>query len=50
MDLFILGYADSSGTPTEEGVVNDAQFVYDWLKMKTHGAHIFVWGHSLGTG
>ncbi|KAL8608302.1 hypothetical protein ACOMHN_042169 [Nucella lapillus] len=44
------GFAESTGTPTEEGVVKDAHFIYRWLKDKSQGLPIVVWGHSLGTG
>lgn len=44
------GYGDSSGVPSEEGVVKDAYFTYKWLKQRTGNAKIFLWGHSLGTG
>ncbi|GFN85064.1 monoacylglycerol lipase abhd12 [Plakobranchus ocellatus] len=44
------GYGDSTGVPTEEGVVKDAYFVYKWLKQRVGGSNIFLWGHSLGTG
>ncbi|GFR95529.1 monoacylglycerol lipase ABHD12 [Elysia marginata] len=49
MKLF-LGYGDSSGVPSEEGVVKDAYFMYKWLKQKIGNTKIFLWGHSLGTG
>ncbi|XP_060519688.1 lysophosphatidylserine lipase ABHD12-like isoform X2 [Cylas formicarius] len=43
-------YGDSSNTvkPSEEGVINDAISVYQWVANRT-SSHIFVWGHSLGT-
>ncbi|CAG5129691.1 unnamed protein product [Candidula unifasciata] len=44
------GYGDSSGYPTEDGVVADAYFAYKWLKEKAGESKIFIWGHSLGTG
>ncbi|PVD25821.1 hypothetical protein C0Q70_13484 [Pomacea canaliculata] len=44
------GFGDSTGTPSEEGVVHDAYFAYKWLKSKSNNAPIFIWGHSLGTG
>ncbi|KAK3792307.1 hypothetical protein RRG08_007383 [Elysia crispata] len=44
------GYGDSSGVPTEEGVVKDAYFIYKWLKQRIGNTKIFLWGHSLGTG
>ncbi|KAG8234457.1 hypothetical protein J437_LFUL011856 [Ladona fulva] len=44
-------YADSSPIPpSEEGVVEDGVFIYNWLKEKVKNAPLFVWGHSLGTG
>lgn len=45
-----LGYGDSSDVePSEDGLVNDAIFMYKWLSNRT-SSKIFVWGHSLGTG
>lgn len=46
----LTGFGDSTGTPSEEGVVHDAYFAYKWLKSKSNNAPIFIWGHSLGTG
>lgn len=45
------GFADSTGTPSEAGLVKDARAAWDWLV--AHGAQpedILVMGHSLGTG
>ncbi|XP_076442520.1 lysophosphatidylserine lipase ABHD12-like [Babylonia areolata] len=44
------GFAESTGSPTEEGVVKDAHFMYKWLKEKSNGSPVVIWGHSLGTG
>ncbi|XP_052770174.1 lysophosphatidylserine lipase ABHD12-like [Mya arenaria] len=44
------GYGDSSGSPSEDGVVSDALFVYRWLRQRKGNAPFFIWGHSLGTG
>ncbi|BFZ11819.1 hypothetical protein BsWGS_14858 [Bradybaena similaris] len=44
------GYGDSTGNPTEDGVVADAYFTYKWLKQRIGKSKIFIWGHSLGTG
>jgi abhydrolase domain-containing protein 12 len=44
------GYGDSSGVPTEDGVVADAYFTYKWLRKRSGNSKIFIWGHSLGTG
>ncbi|KAF8902339.1 Alpha/Beta hydrolase protein [Gymnopilus junonius] len=45
------GFADSSGKPSEKGLVTDAKAAFDWLV--AHGKQpedILVVGHSLGTG
>jgi len=45
------GFADSSGTPSEEGLTVDARASWDWLR--AHGAppeSVLIVGSSLGTG
>src|SRR5580698_8245478 len=42
------GYDGNSGTPTEEGLMNDARTVLAALPQR-HGA-VVLWGQSLGTG
>ncbi|KAL4237565.1 Protein abhd12b [Mactra antiquata] len=44
------GYGDSSGSPSEDGVVSDSLFVYRWIRKHKKNSPFFVWGHSLGTG
>lgn len=44
------GYGDSTGAPTEDGVVADAYFVYKWLRQRIGTRKLYLWGHSLGTG
>uniref|UniRef100_T1E1Q2 Putative monoacylglycerol lipase n=1 Tax=Cupiennius salei TaxID=6928 RepID=T1E1Q2_CUPSA len=45
------GYGDSSNvSPSESGLVEDTQHVYEWLLKHVNPSRIFVWGHSLGTG
>ena len=44
------GYGDSSGTPSEVGVVNDVLALYKFIKSYQNQSRIFFWGHSLGTG
>lgn len=45
------GYGDSSNvSPTEAGIVEDTNHVYEWLLKRVHPSRILVWGHSLGTG
>jgi abhydrolase domain-containing protein 12 len=44
------GYADSTGTPSEAGLILDARASWDWLR--SHGAaaeNVLVVGNSLGT-
>lgn len=44
------GFGDSTGEPTEEGLVKDARYVYDWLHRMTDGRRrIYIWGQSLGS-
>jgi pimeloyl-ACP methyl ester carboxylesterase len=44
------GFGDSTGQPTEAGLVKDARFIYDWLHKLNNGQRkIYLWGHSLGT-
>nr|CAB3219650.1 monoacylglycerol lipase ABHD12-like [Phallusia mammillata] len=45
------GFGDSSGTPSEEGIIEDALDVYKWTieRVKNPHCQILVWGHSLGT-
>ncbi|CAH2098656.1 unnamed protein product [Euphydryas editha] len=49
------GYGDSTNVPpSEDGVVEDALIVYDWLNTTIEKAPakppVYFWGHSLGTG
>ncbi|TKR86702.1 hypothetical protein L596_011236 [Steinernema carpocapsae] len=46
------GYGDSTGSPTEGGIVTDAHKVYDYVKLlaKPKNIPVYVWGHSMGTG
>ncbi len=44
------GFGDSTGQPTEEGLIRDARYVYDWLHNATNGQRkIYIWGQSLGS-
>ncbi len=46
------GYGDSSGRPSEQGILGDALTVFDWV-VAEHGvdpAHVVLMGRSLGTG
>lgn len=44
------GFADSSGSPSEEGVVEDALSMYKWVKESCGDSPVIIWGHSLGSG
>ncbi|XP_053331240.1 lysophosphatidylserine lipase ABHD12-like [Spea bombifrons] len=44
------GFADSTGEPSEEGVTNDSAYLYEWVKARSRGSPVCLWGHSLGTG
>jgi len=44
------GYGDSTGSPSEEGLVHDALVVYQWILQRRAHSKVFIWGHSLGTG
>lgn len=51
--VFIIdyrGFGDSSGWPSEQGIINDVMVLYNFLKSFQNKAKIFLWGHSLGTG
>lgn len=44
------GFGDSSGQPTEAGLMKDARFIYNWLDQLNNGQRkIYLWGHSLGS-
>ncbi|KAJ7070030.1 Alpha/Beta hydrolase protein [Mycena amicta] len=45
------GYGDSTGWPTQEGVLRDARAAWDWLiESGADADQILIVGHSLGTG
>ncbi|KAI1715808.1 serine aminopeptidase, s33 domain-containing protein [Ditylenchus destructor] len=44
------GYGDSSGTPTEDGLIEDAHTIYKYARSMAPSKDIFIWGHSMGTG
>jgi abhydrolase domain-containing protein 12 len=43
------GYGDSTGSPSEEGLVQDSVSVFKWLKRQTGNVPVYIWGHSLGS-
>ncbi|XP_011670006.2 lysophosphatidylserine lipase ABHD12 [Strongylocentrotus purpuratus] len=44
------GYGDSSSHTTPDGIHDDVQTVYTWLRKRTGDSPFYIWGHSLGTG
>ncbi|MCC8967914.1 alpha/beta hydrolase [Bradyrhizobium sp. Pear76] len=48
--LSYRGYAGSSGSPTEQGLLQDAAAAYAFTAARYRPAQIVVWGFSLGTG
>jgi len=48
--LSYRGYAGSSGSPSEQGVLNDAAAAYAFTTALYDPARIVLWGFSLGTG
>jgi abhydrolase domain-containing protein 12 len=45
------GFGDSTGTPSEQGLIRDARAAWDWLARKGVSAQdVLIVGHSLGTG
>jgi fermentation-respiration switch protein FrsA (DUF1100 family) len=44
------GYAGSSGSPTEAGLINDAEAAYAFAAQRYPPDRIVVWGYSLGAG
>jgi uncharacterized protein len=48
--LSYRGYMGSTGTPTEEGVLRDAEAAWQFTTSRWPSSPIVLWGHSLGTG
>jgi uncharacterized protein len=44
------GYMGSSGRPTEEGLLHDADAAYGYAASRHPAERIVLWGHSLGSG
>src|SRR5262245_55376844 len=44
------GFGGSSGTPSEDGLICDAEAVYRFAAERYPGRRIVAWGESLGTG
>eukprot|EP00079_Xenopus_tropicalis_P017351 XP_004917223.1 PREDICTED: protein ABHD12B isoform X1 [Xenopus tropicalis] len=50
LSLDYRGYADSTGEPTENGITTDSVYLYEWVKARSRGTPVCIWGHSLGSG
>src|SRR6266567_6855688 len=48
--LSYRGYGGSTGSPTETGLIADAEAVYAFAASRYPAERISVWGESLGTG
>jgi uncharacterized protein len=48
--LSYRGYMGSTGRPTEEGLLRDAEAAYEFTVSRYPSDHIALWGHSLGSG
>jgi len=48
--LSYRGYGGSSGTPTEQGLIRDAEAAYRFAAEHYPARRIVAWGESLGTG
>lgn len=51
LTLDYRGFGDSTGTPTEKGLILDARAAFDYIATSgSKGRQIILAGHSLGTG
>jgi len=48
--LSYRGYGGSSGSPSEDGLINDARAAYAFAASRYPADRIALWGESLGTG
>jgi fermentation-respiration switch protein FrsA (DUF1100 family) len=48
--LSYRGYMGSTGRPTEDGLLHDAEAAYDFAAARYPPERIVLWGHSLGSG
>jgi fermentation-respiration switch protein FrsA (DUF1100 family) len=48
--LSYRGYGGSTGSPSEEGLLNDARAAHAFASGRYPAARLVVWGESLGTG
>ncbi|XP_028995243.1 lysophosphatidylserine lipase ABHD12-like [Betta splendens] len=50
LSLDYRGFGDSTGEPSEDGLTRDALYLYHWVKKRSRGSLVCLWGHSLGSG
>ncbi|XP_035530066.1 lysophosphatidylserine lipase ABHD12-like [Morone saxatilis] len=50
LSLDYRGFGDSTGEPSESGMTSDTVYLYQWVKKRSRGGHVYLWGHSLGSG
>ncbi|TSK22622.1 Transmembrane 9 superfamily member 3 [Bagarius yarrelli] len=43
------GFGDSTGEPTQAGLMTDALYLYNWVRARSKDSPVIIWGHSLGT-
>ncbi|XP_049337455.1 lysophosphatidylserine lipase ABHD12 isoform X2 [Astyanax mexicanus] len=43
------GFGDSTGEPTEKGLLTDSLYLYHWVKARSEHSLVIMWGHSIGT-
>ena len=48
--LSYRGYMGSTGSPTEEGLLRDAEAAYRFATLSYPSSPVVLWGHSLGSG
>jgi fermentation-respiration switch protein FrsA (DUF1100 family) len=48
--LSYRGYMGSSGSPTEDGLLQDAEAAYQFVTSRWPSSPVVLWGHSLGSG
>uniref|UniRef100_A0A8C4NZ89 AB hydrolase-1 domain-containing protein n=1 Tax=Dicentrarchus labrax TaxID=13489 RepID=A0A8C4NZ89_DICLA len=49
LSLDYRGFGDSTGEPSESGMTSDTFYLYQWVKKRSRGGHVYLWGHSLGS-
>ncbi|XP_037394547.1 lysophosphatidylserine lipase ABHD12 isoform X2 [Pygocentrus nattereri] len=43
------GFGDSTGEPTGSRLIIDALYLYHWVRERSKGSPLVIWGHSIGT-